>query len=125
MSIFDNSNSLYSTQNKSSFIQSLMLDLKKSVRGEPHSLDEIRQSMTEALRKQTPLISLLKEHHTYIKESLVVCLDRNTQDSEKQFHLKRVLELFAMHGKAEEQTLYKLMDLNSEKEINLTCGNFF
>lgn len=115
MAIADNQETTYSTSDRSGFFHTMLHDLRKSLRGEAHSIAEIRQEINLALRKQTKLIDVLTEHHNYIKESLVVCLDRNAQDSEKQFHLDRLLKLFEMHAKAEEQTLYKLMIASSER----------
>ena len=115
MTIADNQETTYSTSNRNGFFHTMLHDLRKSLRGEAHTLAEIRQEMNAALRKQTKLIDVLKDHHNYIKESLVVCLDRDIEDSEKQIHLDRLLKLFEMHAKAEEQTLYKLMIASSEK----------
>ncbi len=115
MTIADNQETTYSTSNRHGFFYTMLHDLRKSLRGEAHTIVEIRQEMNAALRKQTQLIEVLKDHHNYIKESLIVCLDRDARDSEKQIHLDRLLKLFEMHAKAEEQTLYKLMIASSEK----------
>ncbi|MES2803151.1 MAG: hemerythrin domain-containing protein [Bdellovibrionota bacterium] len=115
MAIADNKETTYSTSNQTGFFKNMLHDLRKSLRGEVHSIAEIRQEMNLALRKQEKLIPVLKKHHNFIKESLVVCLDREVQDSEKQLHLDRLLQLFEMHAKAEEQTLYKLLIASSEK----------
>lgn len=115
MTIADNQETTYSTSNRHGFFQTILHDLRKSLRGEVHTLAEIRQEMNAALRKQVKLIDVLKEHHNYIKESLVICLDQDSPDTEKQLHLDRLLKLFEMHAKAEEQTLYKLMIASSEK----------
>lgn len=119
MAIADNRETTYSTVRKSSFMREILYDLRKSLRGETHSIQEIRDSMATLLRKQVGLIDVLKEHHNYIKESLAVCLDKDAKDNEKQNHLDRLLQLFEMHGKAEEQTLYKILIMSSEREARI------
>lgn len=115
MTIADNSETTYSTARKYSMFHEIMHDLRKSLPGEVHTVSEIRQELDRLLRKSYKLTDLLKMHHDYIKESLVVCLDRDAHDEEKQEHLGRVIKLFEMHAKAEEQTLYKLLIASSEK----------
>ena len=115
MSIADNRESTYSTTQHRSFFQTMLHDVRKSLRGEVHSIPVIRQEMSAALHKNAKLIDVLTQHHSYIKESVVVCLDQVAQDSERQFHLDRLLQLLEMHAKAEEQTLYKLLMASSEK----------
>lgn len=115
MSIADNQETTYSTTYDYGFFQTILHDLRGSLRGQTHSLDDIRQEMTNALCDETKLFDVLKQHHDYIRESLIVCLDRNALDCEKQEHLTRLLKLFEMHAKAEEQILYKLLISSSEK----------
>jgi hypothetical protein len=116
MTIADNRESTYSTTTKHGMFHDILHDLRKSLRGEVHSLAEIRQEMSRTVRSNVKLTEVLKRHHDYMKESLVVCLDRDSADSDKQFHLDRLLQLFEMHSKAEEQTLYKLLIASSEKD---------
>lgn len=116
MTIADNQESTYATTSKHGMFHDILHDLRKSLRGEVHSLVEIRQEMSRTVRKNAKLTDVLKQHHDYMKESLVVCLDRDSSDSDKQFHLDRLLQLFEMHSKAEEQTLYKIMIASSDKD---------
>lgn len=109
----------YSTATKSSFMGDMIHDLKKSLRGSPHSLSEIKESLLELKRKQVNFIELLELHHNYLKESIVVLLDKDAIDSEKQNHLERFLLLLEMHSKAEEETLYNALVTNYEKEARL------
>lgn len=115
MTIADNRETTYSTSVRHGFFHTMLHDVRKSLRAEPHSLVEMRKEMSIALQKNVKLIDVLKQHHDYIKESVVVCLDRDMQDSERQTHLSRLLKLLEMHAKAEEQTLYKLLMYSSEK----------
>lgn len=115
MTIADNRETTYSTARKHGMFHDILHDLRKSLRGEVHTIPEIRQELNRLLRKNAKLIDVLRVHHDYMKESLVVCLDRDTRDEEKQEHLERLLQLFEMHAKAEEQTLYKIMIASSEK----------
>lgn len=115
MTIADNRETTYSTTQHHGFFHTLMHEVRKSLRGEVHTLDDIRKEMATALRKDAKLIDVLEQHHGYIKESIVICLDRDTSDSERQIHLDRFLKLLEMHAKAEEQTLYKLLISSSEK----------
>lgn len=116
MTIADNRESTYATTTSHGMLHEMLHDLRKSLRGEVHTVAEIRQEMNKTLRTSAKLTDVLKQHHNYIKESLVVCLDRDSSDRDKQFHLDRLLQLFEMHAKAEESTLYKLMIASPEKE---------
>ncbi|AZZ36692.1 hypothetical protein CIK05_07785 [Bdellovibrio sp. qaytius] len=115
MTIADNRETTYSTSRPHGFFHTMLNDVRKSLRGEAHTMTEIREQMNQALHKQAKLVDVLVQHHNYIKESVAVCLDRDVQDSEKQIHLTRLLKLLEMHSKAEEQTLYKLLIASSEK----------
>ena len=115
MSIADNRETTYSTTQHQGFFHTMLHDVRKSMRGDVHTVDGIRKEMNSALHKNEKLIDVLTQHHSYIKESVVVCIDRDAQDSERQFHLDRLLQLLEMHAKAEEQTLYKILMSSSEK----------
>lgn len=116
MAIADNRETTYSTTRKNGLFHDILHDLRKSLRGETHTVVEIRQELDRTLRKNAKLVDVLKQHHDYMKESLVVCLDHDARDEDKQKHLDRLLQLFEMHAKAEEQTLYKLLIASSEKD---------
>lgn len=92
---------------------------KEMVRAEPHSLDEIRDSLDQDLAKHKQLVPLLKEHHNYLEESISYLLDQDSTDFQKQEHLERFFRLIDMHAKAEEETLYRHLKENSEKEARV------
>lgn len=119
MTIADNKESTYSTLRKNTFMRQIISDMRKTLRGEPHTMAEVRQSLNSDLRKQIPFIEVLTEHHNYLKESIVVCLDKDSSEADRQFHLDRLLQLFEMHAKAEEQTLYKMLIASPEKEARI------
>lgn len=116
MTIADNRETTYSTSRKGGLFHDILHDLRKSLRGDVHTVVEIRQELNRLLRKNAKLVDVLKQHHDYMKESLVICLDRDALDTEKQQHLDRLLQLFEMHAKAEEQTLYKILIASPEKD---------
>ena len=89
------------------------------VRAEPHSLEEIRNSLDQDLADHKQFVPLLKEHHGYLEESISVLLDKDTTDFQKQEHLERFFRLVEMHGKAEQEVLYIQLKDNSEKEARL------
>lgn len=113
---------IYSTETKKTFFKEILHELRKTLRGEAHTMAEIREALASQQRKQLSLIDLLKEHHSYIKESLVVCLDSEAQDQEKQKHLERLLILFSMHAKAEEKTLYRLLADSPNKAVRIEAN---
>lgn len=82
---------------------------------EPHSFDEIRMELDEALDKTPDLIELMKRHHDYIEESISVLVDSKASVADKQEHLSRFLVLLDMHGHAEEETLYRRLIGDDEK----------
>lgn len=92
---------------------------KEIVRTEPHSLDEIRASLDQDLSDHKQLVPLLKEHHNYLEESISFLLDPEATEFEKQEHLERFFRLVQMHGKAEQETLYRHLKENSEKEARI------
>ncbi len=101
------------------YFANLLHDIKVSMRGEPHSLAEIVISMEEAKRDLDDFLDLLAEHHAYLRESIIVLLDKEGEHSEKQFHLDRFLTLLEMHGHAEEATLYNCLIRNRSKDARL------
>lgn len=101
------------------YFANLLHDIKVSMRGEPHSLDEIVISMEEAKQDLDDFLDLLVDHHGYLRESIVVLLDKDAQRVEKQFHLDRFLTLLDMHGHAEEATLYNCLVKNTSKDARL------
>lgn len=106
-------------KNSSDFVSSTIHEIKKTFRHEPHSLSLIRATLLEDKNTESGLVDLLEKHHDYIKESIVILMDKEAKEIEKQTHLERFLHLLNMHGKAEEETLYQGMIKNSEKEARL------
>ena len=93
--------------------------LKKTFRHEPHSLSKIRASLESDKSTVVDFIDLLEKHHDYIKESIVVLTDNLASLPEKQTNLDRFLHLLNMHGKAEEEILYEVLEKNKSKEARL------
>lgn len=122
MDNFKSHQGIYSTESKTTFFKEILHELRKTLRGEAHTLSEIRESLSSEMRKQVSLIDILKEHHSYLKESLVICLDAEAKDNEKQTHLERLLVLFNMHGKAEEKTLYRLLADSPDKAVRIEAN---
>jgi len=92
---------------------------KEMVRAEPHTLDEIRASLDQDLSDHKQLVPLLKEHHNYLEESISFLVDPESTEFEKQEHLERFFRLVEMHAKAEQETLYRHLKENSEKEARV------
>lgn len=86
---------------------------------EPHSFDEIRLEIGEALENTPDLIDFMKTHHDYLEESVSVLMDTNASTSDKQEHLSRFLVLLDMHGHAEEETLYRHLISNDAKQARI------
>jgi hemerythrin-like domain-containing protein len=86
---------------------------------EPHTLDQVRASIDTDTKKETGIIAILKEHHYFLEESINVLMDPTATIPEKRSHLMRFLNLFEMHGKAEEETLYVHLQQNVEEEARL------
>ncbi|RYZ72817.1 MAG: hemerythrin domain-containing protein [Proteobacteria bacterium] len=83
---------------------------------EPHSFDEIRLEIGEALDNTPDLIDFMKTHHDYLEESISVLMDPKASVSDKQEHLSRFLILLDMHGHAEEETLYRRL-ISDDKKV--------
>lgn len=92
---------------------------KEMVRAEPHTIDEIKKLLEEDMAEHKQLVPLLKEHHNYLEESISYLLDKDSTDFEKQEHLERFFRLLEMHGKAEQETLYRHLKENYEKEARI------
>jgi len=86
---------------------------------EPHTLDQIRASIDTDFKKDTGFIAILKEHHYFLEESINVIVDPTATIPEKRSHLGRFLNLFEMHGKAEQETLYIHLQQNVEEDARL------
>ncbi len=100
-----------------SFVTSMIHEIKASLRGEPHTFTEIRRMMEDARNNETPLIEIMVQHHRFLNESIVVLLDQESSRNEKQMHLARFLRLLEMHGHAEEETLYRSLRLHTSHDV--------
>lgn len=107
------------TEPKANYLTDLFHDLRVSMRGEPHSLDEMLIDMDAAKAKLEDFLELLTSHHDYLRESIAVLQDHHADRVEKQFHLDRFLTLFDMHGPAEDATLYRCLVGNRAREARL------
>lgn len=84
-----------------------------------HTLQQVRASIDTDAQKETGFISLLKEHHDFLKESIKVIMDSKTSIPDKREHLSRFFNLLEMHAKAEQETLYVHLQQNTEEEARL------
>lgn len=100
-------------------ITGLLHDLKKSLRPDVHSLEEVRMSLREIGGSDTTFIDLLEIHHDFLEESIAVLMDAQAEVDEKQYHLDRFIKLLEMHGRAEQETLYLHLKDNPEKAARL------
>jgi hemerythrin-like domain-containing protein len=102
-----------------SIIPRVIENLRRTLKGEPHSLEDVRTSLDDTDSSELDLISLLEVHHDYLNESISVLIDRNAFPSEKQLHLTRFSHLLMMHAKAEEETLYRSLQRADTREARL------
>ncbi len=103
--------------NNTSFVASMLHEIKASLRGEPHTFSEVRRMMEDARINGEGLIEILQQHHRFLNESIVVLMDDESSTSEKQMHLARFLRLWDMHGRAEEETLYRSLRSHTAHEV--------
>lgn len=100
-----------------SFVSSVLREIKTSLRGEPHTFSEVRRMMEDARVNGAGLLDVLQEHHRFLNESIVVLLDADSTVDDKQRHLSRFLRLLNMHGRAEEETLYRSLQQHASHEV--------
>lgn len=86
---------------------------------EPHTLDQVHASIETDLKKETGFITVLKEHHYFLEESINVIIDPTATIPEKRSHLGRFLSLLEMHAQAEQETLYIHLQQNIEEDARL------
>ena len=98
-----------------SAFSNLINDIKESMRGEPHTLEEIRSELQNTRTDDVDIYDLISDHHDYLKESIVVLMDVDADPTKKRMHLSRFLTLLDMHARAEEETLYQELKANSDK----------
>lgn len=103
--------------NSSSFVATVIHEIKSSLRGEPHTFNEIRYMIEDARIAETEFIEVLHQHHRFLNESIVVLTDHDSLTVEKQIHLDRFLRLFEMHGHAEEETLYRSLIRHENHDV--------
>ena len=91
---------------------------------EPHTLQQVRASIDTDAQQETGFIALLKEHHSFLEESIMVIMDPKATIPDKRAHINRFFNLLEMHGKAEQETLYVHLQQNTEEEARLEglCG---
>lgn len=102
---------------QTTFVSSMIHEIKASLRGEPHTFNEIRYMMDDARIGEMDFIELLQQHHRFLNESIVVLLDKESMTSEKQMHLERFLRLLDMHAHAEEETLYRSLVRHRDHDV--------
>lgn len=102
---------------QTSFVSNMLHEIRASLRGEPHTFNEIRNMMDDARIGETDFIEILQQHHRFLNESIVVLLDKESMTSEKQMHLERFLRLLDMHAHAEEETLYRSLVRHQDHDV--------
>lgn len=92
---------------RASFVSTVIHEIKNSLRGEPHTFNEIRTMIEDARIAEVGFVEILQQHHRFLNESVTILVDRDSLPVEKQIHLDRFIRLWEMHGHAEEETLYR------------------
>lgn len=121
----ENSNLNRTSEDQFGYRTDLIHDLLRTVGDESASLDQIRKEIEFEQKMKLNLFDLLELHHRFIKQSLVVLLQKDSGLGLKEHHLNRVLILTKMHLEAEETTLYRKL-LKSELEdarLEGLCGS--
>ena len=100
-----------------SFVASMLHEIKATLRGEPHTFTEIRTMIEDARIGEYDLVEILLQHHRFLNESVIILMDDASPDAEKQMHMSRFLTLLDMHGRAEEETLYRSLIRHSQHDV--------
>lgn len=95
----------------------LIYEIKSTFRGEPHTFTEIRYMLEDARLQEVSYVEVIRQHHSFLNESIVILIDPEPSISDKQLHLDRFLRLLEMHSKAEEETLYRLLARHGSHEV--------
>jgi hemerythrin-like domain-containing protein len=101
------------------FIKDTMNQIKKTIHGDPTSIEEIQESLRLSRDADIDFVEVLEKHHEFLEESISVLTDNDAEIPDKQFHLERFLRLLRMHGVAEQETLYVALKDNAVKEARL------
>jgi hemerythrin-like domain-containing protein len=89
------------------------------LQGGTHEFSEIRSALDVDVAEEKGFITILKEHHDYIEESIKVLMSKDAPDEDKQNHTLRFFRLVQMHGKAEQETLYASLIESSSADARL------
>jgi hemerythrin-like domain-containing protein len=100
-----------------SIVATFIHEIKNTLRGEPHTFNEIRYMIEDARVDETPFVEILYQHHRFLNESIAILIDRESDVPEKQLHLDRLLRLLDMHSHAEEETLYRSLSRHHLHDI--------
>ena len=103
--------------NSTSFVATVIHEIKNSLRGEPHTFNEIRIMIEDARISEAGFIEVLHQHHRFLNESIIILTDKESLDVDKQIHLDRFLRLWEMHARAEEETLYRSLVRHESHEV--------
>lgn len=101
-----------------SFVATVIQEIKNTLRGEPHTFNEIRILIEDARIDETDFLEVIQQHHRFLHESVTILLDKESSVPEKQIHLDRFLRLLEMHGRAEEETLYRSLIRHTNHEAH-------
>lgn len=88
-------------------VKEVLNNIKKTFKGMPPSIEEIRQSLMSEHKTEEDFVKILEKHHGYLEESIVVLKEAEASSAEKQEHLSRLIQVLTMHAKAEQETLYQ------------------
>ena len=65
----------------------------------------------------TNILSLIKEHHQIMKDSIKVLKDESAPKARKQDHLFLFLEMLKAHAKSEQESLYEALETMDELKL--------
>ncbi|MBC7712266.1 MAG: hemerythrin domain-containing protein [Rhizobacter sp.] len=85
---------------------------------ETETLRLLRQSLDEE-DDETSIISVLEHHHKYLREYMSILTGPEISPEHKQATLYLFFPIFNMHAKAEQDTLYRLLQGASNHEVRL------
>lgn len=95
------------------------MDFQTIFEQNPDTLQDLRDAIDDSLENPPDFVSLLKDHHEFLKDSVKVLTDPRASVTDKQFHLARFAALVQMHGHAEEETLYERLEADDAKQARL------
>ncbi len=65
------------------------------------------------------ILTLIKQQHEILRESIEVLKSEDAEDAKKQSHLARFIPILKMHSEAEEQTIYPVLREVHDEETEM------